>query len=1272
VRSVPYAPGLLFDHPAAPVPRVRAGVVVPDLRGTMPITSLGTRIRLDLAVQLVAYVASSAEADVWPLAWAVRRARALKTRRGYRAVAAAFPVQMAPVQRGLGGGEAAAATMRRGVERAILTATGVDPVAGLDQEGFFLDGHLRRLLESLGDAASRWTDRALWAYQWPHPDLPEGPGDVRCVAVDDDEIARRLAAGVWASGPARGLTVVLEDASERSFRPPDDVEAGVVVAVGSHGVEDLETMESWALDQGCSVLAIGRFPAGWDPPGPKRAASDTGQGVIVVGPSAEEARREILVRGVLAFDPTSTVDGSALSEACARRAHGEHSSAFRRISAGDAGLEIVAGLRPEGVPEGFLLERSGATTRDVVRAVAEGRLVSDGERWRLPQPRLLECNPMHADVVPLFDTGDPRRLLHACLGGEPVDDLVRWADAAMENLRSADVVTLLGGVLPGALGEAVTERLISAQLAELEPGGARRLISSLEPERARLFAAWLGCVDAGADGVPLPDDPESLLDAQPRIAAEVAVAAARQPDHRTSSIALLERAVERLSGPLGAWYRVEVAALRDPESLEQPAVRRRIADGQAWIRCRILHRRAQRRSARGRVSAARRAFRFLLTQVRGPGRRGMLELDLASASSDDPATEGSLLLRALRHLEAAGFRRRTHRVHFNLAMVDLERWRPDRAAERLGQVVSAGDPEGEAALAQLALTRGRIEEARRRIDEAQGAGIAGHLEDDWKTFDGMTALFEGRFETAERVLAAAGAEGEAWRRVAVAVRTGRVIEGPAPRNPWPTRRLETLVAAVVGGSSDTALEVGGEMDLETALVTAVAGRVLGDRWRPPVAEAAASAELLERAGLTGWATVVAPRAAVAGDVAAGLLAHLVEGSSVRDVDDDRWLELLAGVGLSGLEVRASSDDRVLWSAGSGAPGRAQSVPGGRLTPLGGDPPDSGLWRLLVAVVSRRLPDAATAVAVSPSATGIIGRCDAIATVNETIVRLAPAAIPVLVSGETGTGKELAARALHRLSGRSGRFIAVNVAEISGTLFESELFGAVKGAFTGADRTRTGLVEAADGGTLFLDEIGELELPYQVKLLRFMDNGEIRAVGSDHTRPVRVRVVMATHRNVESMVDKGSFRLDLWHRIRGDIVALPPLRERGDDILGLRDVFVERAISEQGLRRARWAPDADRALLEHRWPGNVRELRQVVETALVHAEGGRVTAADLPFGRRDTGPVTVTRWDQAHAEFRRSLITRALEASGDNRSGAARLLGLTRQTLLYHIRKLGIR
>ena len=238
--------------------------------------------------------------------------------------------------------------------------------------------------------------------------------------------------------------------------------------------------------------------------------------------------------------------------------------------------------------------------------------------------------------------------------------------------------------------------------------------------------------------------------------------------------------------------------------------------------------------------------------------------------------------------------------------------------------------------------------------------------------------------------------------------------------------------------------------------------------------------------------------------------------------------------------------------------------------------------------------------------GIVGNCPAMITLFDHIKRVAPTESTVLVLGETGTGKELVARSVHRHSRRAGNtLICVNCAAIPDTLIESELFGYEKGAFTGANASRMGLIEAADGGTLFLDEIGELPMEAQARLLRFIQEGEIRRIGSVTSRKVNVRLICATHRDLQTLAAEGAFRQDLYYRINVLRLALPPLRERGKDILHLAEHLLAQKAGEMGRGTLVLSPRAIQAITTYQWPGNVRELEHAIERAVVLTDGSEI-------------------------------------------------------------------
>ncbi len=297
--------------------------------------------------------------------------------------------------------------------------------------------------------------------------------------------------------------------------------------------------------------------------------------------------------------------------------------------------------------------------------------------------------------------------------------------------------------------------------------------------------------------------------------------------------------------------------------------------------------------------------------------------------------------------------------------------------------------------------------------------------------------------------------------------------------------------------------------------------------------------------------------------------------------------------------------------------------------------------------------------------GIVGESAGLGRALARLDLLAKDDFPVLLLGESGTGKELMAKRVHKVSARhEGPFLPVNCAEISETLTQSDLFGHVKGSFTGADQNRSGVFESAREGTVFLDEIGDLPLAAQGKLLRVLQEGEIRRVGESFSRKVDVRVITATHRNLERMVDEGGFRQDLFFRLKVATIELPPLRDRGRDILLLADHFLASSRSEAYL-----SEPARRSLMAHHWPGNVRELRNVLQVAMALSEEGEIRSEHLELPER-TGR-RLGDYHQLVEQYRRSLVSEALSDTGGNRAAAARQLGLTRQALSYLVKQLGL-
>jgi transcriptional regulator with PAS, ATPase and Fis domain len=300
-------------------------------------------------------------------------------------------------------------------------------------------------------------------------------------------------------------------------------------------------------------------------------------------------------------------------------------------------------------------------------------------------------------------------------------------------------------------------------------------------------------------------------------------------------------------------------------------------------------------------------------------------------------------------------------------------------------------------------------------------------------------------------------------------------------------------------------------------------------------------------------------------------------------------------------------------------------------------------------------------------TEMIGSTAGMIEIYKTVSQVAPTDATVVIEGETGTGKELVARMIHRFSSRAPHpFVPVDCTSIPAALLESELFGAMKGAFTGADRDRVGLFEAANKGTIFLDEIGDIDAGFQAKLLRFLQEREIRPVGSPREKKVDVRVVVATNRDLQKMVDDGKFREDLWFRLNVVRLTIPPLRERRNDVPLLTHYFLNKYNSRYN-RNVKLTESGLKALKDFTWPGNIRQLQHLIERLTILAPYERIDAEALHDAISAMEPGGAA--GETLAETEADQIRRVLAATGGNKSRAAAILGIERKTLYRKLERM---
>jgi len=1268
--SQPLPRVFLLDHPNAP------GMLLPDLRATRRISSFSMNDRRKMALQALSAMSLAGEFELWPTRRSILRARARANAGGPQFVFAGFPVDLGRLSERMGGARHSASRIRDEALHAVARVTGLPLEEFRPEEGpgFFLDRSAAAILKSLDAPPDRVTARNFWCYRWEELPQVESGEIVYCSA--EVSVGRRLGGALCAGMNGRGKRSLLVQAEE--LRCP---ECDLLVVTGNLGEAILDEAES-CLDRGAaSILLIGSFPPGWSPPGPPLGPQQPlASSLALTGVSLAKARQAIRAREGR-FDPRIAADRQALTDSAMKAFEGP-APRFRRGRPIDPVFRLLS-LCPEGLPEDFILSMDDLDTGMLAAGAVEGRFVRDEKgRWRLPRPPRLHPHLLHGRIAELFEDSDPRSLLYRSLAsaagaaekGNNLDtatgELQAWMRRRLDNLEEQLLLDLTASLVPGALGAACDLLRLEGAIAALDLALARELLETLPGEERSCWELWIDLEDRGSS-LPGLEDTESCLEKNPRVVAECAIHDLRKAGGRTmlpqgTAETLLGRALERIPGTfLGLRYSLLRVAATNPDQLFDERWASTFREASPELEKLLLHKRALALARTEKWKEAGDLLGELIRREKRPGPSGILFLDLAEVLAGSPG-EVPRLLRSLRLLESAGFRNRPHHVLFNIAMNEIEALKLERAASRLEKLDSTGDIKLLLARAQLALARGDLDDFETHLEELRsldpsGSGTCWLL--------GVKALLDGDFEAAENNLGRGGEDAEPWLSLLHALQ-GKEVAGALRWDPWAIGELAALVARQRRFGRVRINKEKRQADTARLLHLSLADHLLRDRHWLSTGMRSELADALDASGMPGWARRV--EADTGMDALMRSLALVLENGSFDVLSENAVSDILRSLQLEGLIVAENTTGREILHWGKGKVTAQMGRSALLLKLCGGNIRPSAAWKLMLAILDMMLRPSENCggLQISAGPMGILGASPVIEEMRENIARVAPSGLAVLLEGETGVGKDLAARAIHRLSGRPGAFVTVNVAAVPETLFEAELYGVLRGAYTGANRDRPGLVEEAEGGTLFLDEIGDLAPANQVKLLRFLESGEVRRVGSGKARKVDVRVVAATHRRLEDMVEQGRFREDLYYRIVSARIRVPALRERGSDILVLKEHFADNAILKEGLARARWSPEAEALLMRHRWKGNVRELRRVVEHALLAARGRVVLPEHLPF-EKPAGRTAVRRWNEAHHQLRVELIRGALERSGGSQAAAARELGLTRQTLLYHIRKLGL-
>ena len=1155
---------------------------------------------------------------------------------------------------------------------------------------------LRALLPERGEDLERATaSRPAWeaAAAWVEVLLAEG----RAAAALRHPAGRGRA--LWARRflvPCAGVFWVEEEGVLPGLVASAWLAAGDAVAVAAGAFEEADAARAQARaaadGRDCLVLTTLSLPG--VPPLPLAGEADA---AWVVAPRSSTAhapltaaveaggRRPSLARLALQAGagngftcppaPASPEDREALASPPARRALCWLESA--PVGLAEAELSTHAEVPPEALPE---LERLGlAQLRHGVWRALRGERDPDPEKLQVMACRLPE--------------GFPAGLVARALARDAWQPAAAWCEERLERGSAREVLEL-----GRALARFPALRLAAAEAA-LGVGHlseAEALLEGVGEERRgprwHALAAWWAdqaglteraASEAAAVGGGLPG----------RLAARcelVAAELARRRGERAAELEHLERAVAANEPPLPE-AELERAARGGPEALR--ALQRARAKG--WeddLTARLLQLLGLAALDRGSCAAAASALRAALRAASGNNLRllGEIHTDLAVAAilAEQLAVADRHLLLAEQLLERCGSRRSVTQVRANRALLAGDRldWRTCRelnlaVREQRGALDDSPALLVELELARAELARGDVAAVRALLpglEEAVGRhGTHATARQTLAALEAHLALACGDLPSA----LVQAREAEAGERDLL-LALGSADEGSDPPSTLPRRWgvavTAQLLAAWRRGDEPAALAY-----LERALertpreaavglarfaaLLARGGQHLGAVWSDVERRAE---ETLTAAELEGWAGIL--RGACGLDPVRLLRALDGVLNAGTDALSPARLEALArALGLRRLEIVRGGARLGCWGQAEGVVSEYRAD--GILVRAAGVTHSAAeaALRLVARHVAGRQDGGELEAGTAGS--DLLGTSASLREVREKVARWGPLPLTVLITGEPGTGKELVAHELHRRSLRPGPFIPVNCAGIPAPLLEAELFGVVRGAFTGADRDRVGLVEAAEGGTLFLDEVGELPLELQGKLLRLLQEREVRRVGATRSRTVDVRFVAATNRALAAAMSAGEFRPDLYYRLAVAVIEVPPLRERPEDIEALARFFAHRFVGTLNRPGVRLAPAAVELLRQGRWPGNARELESAVARAVADARPGEVLGPDRFPGV--VPGVQVARalptWPTALAQFRRSYFSAVLRETGGNRTRAARRAGVSRQTLLYHLRMLDL-